>query len=66
MGYCRCPNLGVTGIQDRAYGAMFGVIIGDAVGAYTINKVPTVREIEEALKMEGGGVMRLLRGEGTD
>ncbi len=45
---------------------MFGVIIGDALGAYVINKIPSVDEIANALLMEGGGVMGLLPGEGSD
>lgn len=45
MSYYKCPNLGKTGIQDRAFGAMFGTIIGDSIGAYSINKVPTINQI---------------------
>lgn len=38
LGYTRCLNLARTDILNRAYGAMFGFVIGDAMGAYLINK----------------------------
>ena len=45
---------------------MFGVLIGDAVGAYLMNTKPTVEEIGKAMLMEGGGVLGLRPGEGSD
>jgi hypothetical protein len=45
---------------------MFGFIIGDSIGAYTINKSYNKREMIDALMMEGGGVMNLRSGEATD
>jgi len=45
---------------------MFGFIIGDSIGAYTINRPYNTKEILDALMMEGGGVMNLRSGEATD
>ncbi len=45
---------------------MFGIIIGDSIGAYLINRSPKVESIEKALLMEGGGAMNLRSGEGSD
>ena len=38
LTYQKCPNIARTDIHNRAYGAMFGIIIGDSIGAYLINK----------------------------
>jgi ADP-ribosylglycohydrolase len=45
---------------------MFGVAIGDALGAYLMNQRPTIEDITKALLMEGGGTLGLRPGEGTD
>lgn len=37
MGYQRCLNLAKNDLYNRAYGAMFGFAIGDALGAHVIN-----------------------------
>jgi len=38
LGYHRCLNLAKNDFYNRAYGAMFGFLIGDSIGAYLINK----------------------------
>lgn len=45
---------------------MFGLIIGDVLGAHVLNKKPNTQDIEKAMMMEGGGIMNLKSGEGTD
>ena len=37
-----CPLLPKTDVQDRAFGAMFGLLIGDALGSHVLNKIPTI------------------------
>ena len=37
LSYNRCLNLAKNDIYNRAYGAMFGFIIGDSLGAYVVN-----------------------------
>ena len=66
LSYRKCPNLSYSEIHNRAFGAMFGVIIGDSLGAYLLNQKPTTQDIGKAMLMEGGGVMGLRSGEGTD
>jgi len=41
---------------------MFGVIIGDVIGAHLLNQKPTTQDIGRAMMMEGGGVMGLRSG----
>ena len=36
--YKKCPNVARTDVHNRAYGAMFGLIIGDILGSHLINK----------------------------
>lgn len=38
LGHHRCLNLAKNDLYNRAYGAMFGFVIGDAMGAYLVNK----------------------------
>jgi ADP-ribosylglycohydrolase len=64
--YHRCPNLAKDDRKNRAYGAMLGFAIGDAIGAHVVNLPITEKEINEALLMQGGGVMNLKSGECTD
>jgi len=37
LSYNRCLNLAKNDIYNRAYGAMFGFLIGDSIGAYLVN-----------------------------
>ena len=37
MSYQRCLNLAKNDVYNRAYGAMFGFVIGDALGAHVVN-----------------------------
>ena len=37
LSYNRCLNLAKNDVYNRAYGAMFGFIIGDSLGAYVVN-----------------------------
>ena len=37
LSYNRCLNLAKNDIYNRAYGAMFGFVIGDSLGAYVVN-----------------------------
>jgi len=38
LSYHRCLNLAKNDLYNRAYGAMFGFLIGDSMGANIINK----------------------------
>jgi hypothetical protein len=40
LSYKKCPNVARNDIHNRAYGAMFGLIIGDIFGSHLINKPP--------------------------
>jgi ADP-ribosylglycohydrolase len=53
---------------DRALGAVLGALVGDALGGVLefINRKPTVRDVEWALGMPGGGVFDLAPGQFTD
>ncbi len=53
--------------DDLAYGCILGAFCGDALGSY-LEFYPKVSEsqVEEALKMEGGGMMKLGPGQITD
>jgi ADP-ribosylglycohydrolase len=66
LSHRRCLNLAKNDLYNRAYGAMFGFLIGDSMGAYNINRPISETHILEALVMEGGGVMNLKSGEATD
>ena len=37
LSYNRCLNLAKNDVHNRAYGAMFGFVIGDSIGAYVVN-----------------------------
>uniref|UniRef100_K3WZ12 ADP-ribosylglycohydrolase n=1 Tax=Globisporangium ultimum (strain ATCC 200006 / CBS 805.95 / DAOM BR144) TaxID=431595 RepID=K3WZ12_GLOUD len=53
---------------DRAYGAFLGLLCGDAAGAtleFSPGKI-TAADVERALQMPGGGVLRVGRGQITD
>lgn len=66
LSYHRCLNLAKNDLYNRAYGAMFGFLIGDSIGSTLINRSFNEEEIINALMMRGGGVMNLKPGEGTD
>jgi hypothetical protein len=66
LSYHRCPNLAKNDLHNRAYGAMFGFLIGDSIGSTIVNRSYNEEEILSALMMRGGGVMSLKPGEGTD
>ena len=66
LSYHRCLNLAKSDIYDRAYGAMFGFLIGDSMGAYLVNLPYNEAQINAALLMRGGGAMNLKSGECTD
>ena len=66
LSYHRCPNLAKTDLHNRAYGAMFGFLIGDSIGSSIVNRSYSEEEVLNALMMRGGGVMNLKPGEGTD
>lgn len=66
LSYHRCLNLAKSDLYNRAYGAMFGFLIGDSMGSRIINGSFDEEQILESLMMKGGGVMNLKPGEGTD
>jgi len=37
LSYQRCLNIAKNEVSNRAYGAMFGFAIGDAMGAHVVN-----------------------------
>ena len=63
----KCPNIAHDDFLDSVYGAFFGFLIGDIVGAhiaYKINGIPFY--IPEALLMNGGGTYNLGPAQGTE
>jgi hypothetical protein len=53
-------------MYDAVYGAFFGFLIGDIVGAHIAYKVHSIPYyIPEALLMNGGGTYNLGPGQGT-
>ena len=66
LSYHRCPNLARNDVYNRAYGAMFGLLIGDSIGSFLVNRPYNEEEILNAIMMKGGGAMNLKSGEGTD
>ena len=43
--YKRSPNLSSTDLLNTAYGAMFGFIIGDAIGSHLIHKSQNIQDL---------------------
>lgn len=65
--YRRCPLNPSSELLNRAYGAMFGFVIGDSIGSYMVHQSFTsINEIAMALEMKGGGRFGLCEGQGTD
>lgn len=58
----------LTPQQQAAYGAIFGALAADAAGATLefLRRNPTQTEVDEALQMVGGGVLRTAPGQITD
>lgn len=52
--------------MDSIYGAFFGFVIGDIVGAHLAYKLYNIPEIPAALLMNGGGTYNIGPGQGTD
>jgi len=55
-------------LLNAARGAIFGALIGDAAGATLefLGRKPTQDEVQEAMKMVGGGVWKTAPGQVTD
>lgn len=62
----KCPNIATDDLLDSIYGAFFGFIIGDIVGAHIAYKIYNIHEIPAALLMNGGGTYNIGPGQGTD
>ena len=63
----KCPNIATDDMLDAVYGAFFGFLIGDIVGAHIAYKVHSLPyHIPEALLMNGGGTYNLGPGQGTE
>ncbi len=62
----KCPNIATDDLLDSIYGAFFGFLIGDIVGAHVAFKIYNLHEIPSALLMNGGGTYNLGPGQGTD
>ena len=58
----------LTPQQQAAYGAIFGALAADAAGATLefLRRNPSQTEVDEALQMVGGGVLRTAPGQITD
>jgi len=54
--------------DDRAFGCILGAFAGDACGSYLefINYVASEEEMDECMKMPGGGPWNLSAGQITD
>ena len=52
--------------MDSVYGAFFGFLIGDIVGAHIAYKLYSIPYIPSALLMNGGGTYNIGPGQGTD
>ena len=54
--------------RDAALGALIGALIGDAAGARLefLGRTPTSDEVDEALRLPGGGCFRVAPGQITD
>ncbi len=57
-----------SSILGHGLGCMLGVLVGDAAGAVLefIGHKPDAAEINKAMQMPGGGVLRVARGQVTD
>ena len=65
--YKRCSLIPESDFIDRAYGAMFGFVIGDSVGSYLIHQnITEIGDICTGLEMKNGGRFSLSPGQGTD
>lgn len=63
----KCPDLATTDMINRIYGAFFGLLIGDSIGAYTAFQVSNLDEhIIQALSMNSGGTYNLGSGQVSD
>ena len=53
---------------SNAQGALLGALIGDAAGATLefLGRIPTPVDLDHALTLPGGGVLRLAPGQITD
>jgi ADP-ribosylglycohydrolase len=58
----------MTAHENRAFGAVYGALIGDAAGGVLefMGRKPTVKEAAKAFEMPGGGVFELAPGQFTD
>jgi hypothetical protein len=62
----KCPNIAQDDLMDSIYGAFFGFLIGDIVGAHIAYKIYSIPEIPTALLMNGGGTYNIGPAQGTD
>lgn len=60
--------LNATMNRDRAKGALWGALVGDAAGAYLefLGRSPTQTEVDRAIQMPGGGCWDVAPGQITD
>jgi ADP-ribosylglycohydrolase len=58
--------LATNDLLDSIYGAFFGFLVGDIVGAHVAYKIYNLPEIPAALLMNGGGTYNIGPGQGTD
>jgi ADP-ribosylglycohydrolase len=61
-------DTGLDARQLRAVGAVMGALVGDAAGGILefMGRPPTQQEVDEAMRMPGGGVFELAPGQFTD
>lgn len=66
VSHRKCPNIANDDLLDSVYGAFFGFLTGDIVGAHIAYKLYSLYEIPSALLMNGGGTYNIGPGQGTD
>jgi len=62
----KCPDIATNDLFDSIYGAFFGFLIGDIVGAHLAYKPYNIPYIPSALLMNGGGTYNIGPAQGTD
>lgn len=65
-GYRKVTKINRGDVYNRAFGAFFGFVIGDAVGSHISNKPYNQTDILDALIMDGSKIYNLNPGQGTD
>lgn len=62
----QCPQTVANSVHDRAYGALFGFVIGDCIGGHLIHRSSQADKVISAMLMCKNQTFNLNPGEGTD